>query len=187
MPSGFGGNGSPARSQCSKRSKTFPCARSHPFKVYCPDERRYVCTHGFGNVARERRKKFRAGAAPLPRVEIGPAMARPRRGSVRWAGLIFGEQTASRGPRTGRQRKAPFRCARMAFKDPSTHLKNGRLRTWPDRENDGALWRDGERIARVYRHHDGRWQWFMQIGDCKTGIRGSKGRSRATRRPFPRK
>jgi len=39
--------------------------------------------------------------------------------------------------------------------------------------------RDGERIARVYRHHDGRWQWFMQIGDCKTGICGSKNTAKA--------
>ena len=53
-------------------------------------------------------------------------------------------------------------------------LKNGRFRTWPDRENDGALWRDGERIGRVYRRHDGRWQWFPQIGDCKTGACGGK-------------
>ena len=27
-------------------------------------------------------------------------------------------------------------------------LKNGRFRTWPDREYDGALWRDGEGVAR---------------------------------------
>ena len=26
----------------------------------------------------------------------------------------------------------------------------------------------------VYRRHDGRWQWFPQIGDCKTGACGGK-------------
>ena len=49
------------------------------------------------------------------------AMARPQRGLVRWAGLIFGGQPERAADLTNeRHGGVPVRCAQMAFKGPST-------------------------------------------------------------------
>ena len=87
---------------------------------------RFLSRHwGMGNVQRADAgqvsswwRNGRRGADPRGAC---PAMARPQRGLVRWAGLIFGGQPERAADLTNeRHAGVPVRCAQMAFKGPST-------------------------------------------------------------------
>lgn len=41
-------------------------------------------------------------------------------------------------------------------------------KTWPDRADDFiCLDRNGEAVARIQKHFDGRWQWHMNAWDLQ--------------------
>lgn len=58
--------------------------------------------------------------------------------------------------------------------------RDGWHRTWPDRDNDGVLWRGGYKVGRAYLFDEigGRWQWFSWCGNCETGITATKDKAK---------
>lgn len=74
-------------------------------------------------------------------------------------------------------RGAPETGPQVTYNEAST--KTGWYRTWADKPGDGVYWLGGERMGRVYIHHDkDRWQWFSWVGNKDSGIVGSKERAK---------
>ena len=48
--------------------------------------------------------------------------------------------------------------------------RTGWFRTWPERVDDGQYWIDGNRMARIYRYHDGRWRWISYTLPVRQGL-----------------